>query len=241
MKSLAQKIAAVTAAVKHPPQSGHNKFHNYRYSTRDDIFGVIRGELAARGVAVMPSVMSVERLPTGRKSKSGAETIRFVVRVSIVLVDSESGEDSEQVWEGESHTEDDKGVPQAVTQALRFWATNTFLLLDGSDEQMYGQAGTQTPSGPPPPNVHREPAPPSDAGTEAKGQMAARMKALGYELDDVKAFFAFIAMRDGSPWIDAVHPGKLALWAERMAGGTDAAIKTKVDEALQEMRAQEAA
>lgn len=234
MKTLAQKIAAVTAAVKHPPQSGHNKFHNYKYSTRDDIFGVIRGELAERGVAVLPSVMSVERDSTGRTSKSGAVTMRFAVRVSIVMVDSETGEEAEQIWEGESHTEDDKGVPQAVTQALRFWATNTFMLLDGSDEQMYGKPGTQAPtsssSGPPPQKVNRQQA--SAGATDAKSHMAARLKGLGFELDDVKAFFAYIADSDDAADIDAVHPGKLKMWADRMNNASDEQVNEKVKVAL---------
>lgn len=237
--SLAQKLAEVTAAVRHPPQSGHNKFHRYDYSTRDDIFGAIRGELASRGIVVVPSVEEVIHGDTSRVSKSGAAIVRFNVRVRILITDGD--EEYVSLWWGESHTEDDKGIQQAVTQALRFWATNTFMLLDGSDEQLYGQPGTQTTSGGPggPPNVNREAA--SSSATEAKSAIAARLKSLGFELDDVKGFFGYIAESDKSPSIDDVHPGKLKVWADRIAKAADEDVKTKVATALKTVGAQEAA
>jgi hypothetical protein len=223
--SLARKISEVTAAVKHPPQSGFHKFNKFHYSTRDDIFGVIRGELAQRKVAVLPSILSVRHEDTGRTTKSGNPISRIVVRVSVALVDSESGEEFEQTWEGESHTDDDKGVQQAVTQALRFWATNTFMLLDGSDEQLHGNAGTQNET------VHRQSAD-SPADT-----IKARLKRLGFSDQQQNGFLQFIATTENVGSIADVHPGRLQMWASRMNASPDNEARDKVLNVLNEQEA----
>lgn len=217
--SLAKKLAEVVSAVKHPPQSGHNKFHRYDYSTRDDIFGVIRGELSKRGVVIVPSVEEVVHHDTGRVSKGGAATVRFNVRVRIIITDGE--EEYVSAWWGESHTEDDKGIQQAVTQALRFWATNTFMLLDGSDEQMYGQAGTQTD------NVRREESGPTLKG--AKVALANRLAGLGYDADQQRAFAAYVASSQSVSNIDEVPADKLQRLVDSMVALDDAAARAKVN------------
>lgn len=231
MKSLAAKIADVMASVKHPPQSGRHKYHNYSYSTRDDIFGSIRDELASREVAVFPQVLSVERRPTGKQTKNGDEIVCIAVTVSVNLVDSETDERFEQLWQGEAHTDDDKGVQQAVTQALRFWATNTFMLLDGSDEQMYGKPGTQSGSSRGnASSVRRKKATPTPA--DSATAIRKRLVSLDFEPDQIKLFEAYIAGVEEVDTIGDVHAGRLRLWARRIEDASDEDVRGKVLDAI---------
>ncbi|MFU8807231.1 MAG: ERF family protein, partial [Bradymonadaceae bacterium] len=212
--SLAKKIAEVMLAVKSPPQTGRNKFLGYQYSTRDDIFGVIRGELGKRGVAVLPEVLSVVREPTGRTTKSGAETMRVNVEMAVTLIDGESGEERRQLWAAEAQTEDEKGVPQAITQGLRFWAVNTFLLCDGSDEQMYGEPGTQVGAGQP---VHRKEAPP----TNPRQAIIDRLRGLLYNDESIAAFGGYVARFEKAAHFNDVEPGRLMVWAGKLKAMSD--------------------
>lgn len=224
MKNLAKKISEVIAAVKHPPQSGHNKFHGYSYSTRDDIFGVIRHELAARGVAVLPEVVEVIR---EGGDKVGGMT-RIIVKLRVTLADGESGETATQAWEGESHTKDEKGVQQAVTQALRFWAVNTFMLLDGSDEQMYGQPGTQTSQTHAQP-VHRQSAPPADP----REGLRKRLAALNFNSEAFARFGAYIARVERVAAFEDVPRSRLNVWLNRMSLTDDVQAAAKIKQILE--------
>lgn len=206
--SIAKKIAEVTAAVKHPPQTGRNKHLNYDYSTRDDIFGVIRGELAQRGVAVMPSVIAVQREPTGASTRSGSPTMRVTVEVEIALSDGD--EQIVQSWQGEAHTHDDKGVPQAVTQALRFWAVNTFMLLDGSEDGMYRNASS-TPSNArsaSTPEPQEVPAPQENT----REAIVAFLSGIGFKTEQIVSFGQWIAARENAPNIKAVPDDRLPVY-----------------------------
>lgn len=216
MKTLTRKLAEVVSAVKHPPKSGNNKFHKYDYSTRDDIFGAVRGELASRGVSIFPEVLEVVRCPV-----APGEMNRVIARMRITLCDSETGENFAQLWEGESHTKDEKGVPQAVTQALRFWAVNTFMLLDGSDEQLHGNVST------PAQNVQRQEPP-----TNPLADLASLLKGLGYDADQVKTFGAGLAIMEETENIQAIPEARLRVLADNLSSRPEAEAKSSINKVM---------
>jgi hypothetical protein len=239
--TIAQKLADVTASVRQPPQSGRNTYHNYDYSTRDDIFGVIRGELSSRGVAVLPSIEDVQRTNTGKTTKSGLPIVNTLVTVKILLVDAESGESLQQTWQGEAEGEDDKNVPKAVTQALRFWATNTFMLLDGSDEQMYGQPGTQSA---PQRNVRRQE---SSEPVTVENQTARIVKVLngaGFNDQQAEMYLDHIAKKEGAQDVSALPAARLKSWADglqRRAAADQSAFVMGINKSLQALEGSAAA
>ena len=65
--SLTRKLADVMAAVERIPKNGRNEFHKYDYATEADIVAAIRGELASRGVMLIPSIVDEQRHPVGEK------------------------------------------------------------------------------------------------------------------------------------------------------------------------------
>ena len=60
-RSLIRKLTEVMAAVGRVPKRGRNDFHKYDYATEADIVDAIRGELASRGVMLIPEILDVTR------------------------------------------------------------------------------------------------------------------------------------------------------------------------------------
>lgn len=187
MKKLAGKLADVMGVIRAPNKSGRNTYEKYDYATRDDVFEVVRGELAKRGVAYLSSSRIVdfsEAPPTGK----GVKQFRTHVEVTIELIDSESGETLSLVWPGESVTNTDRGVQMANTQAVRFALLNLFMLADGEDMGQPNQGGVGAPA-----TTREEPAPPSqeeraDEFGEVVNALGGYLASLGVEGATVKAF-----------------------------------------------------
>lgn len=218
--SIAKKKADIIRAVKSPPQSGYNSFNKYKYSTRDDIFVVVRGELAQRNLAISTSILSVDHQLTGKKTKSGLDTMRIVVEMRISIEDGDTDEKEHHTWFAEAQTEDEKGIPQAVTQGMRFWLVNTFLLCDGSDEQLHGAAGTQVDSQP----VHRKEAPPADP----RQAIFERLRGLRYSDDGIARFCGYVAQAEKVTLFNDVDPGRLMIWAGRLKAMSDKDIQDRM-------------
>lgn len=229
--SIAKKIAEVTENVRMPAKTGSNKHLGYDYSTRDDIFAVIRKELSARGVSVLPSVVRVERTETGAKTRSGSPTQRVAVEVEITMV-SEEGSHT-QTWHGEAHTHDDKGVQQAVTQALRFWAVNTFMLLDGSDEQIAGSYPAPAGSPASASNVHSARPAPQGAGDLIQ-KVISRLKELQFSEQQVTAFGRFCAQKEQVSALKEVPVARLAKYMATLQGADDQ-VRKRVLKAIKQV------
>lgn len=232
MKTLANKIADVIRSVKAPAQSGYHTFNRFHYSTRDDIFMAIRGELASRGVAAIPSVELLS-LESAGETKRGGSQMRALVRVTMTLIDSESGETLTQQWVGEAVTSDDKGIQGAATQAIRFWAVNTFMLCDGSDEQIYDKPGTQATAPAKNHQVKREEAPPADP----RRALVKRLYDLGLSEEQAKLFGGFIAKHENVESARQVSDARMRMWLDRLKSKADDDARQSVLSALEQMAA----
>ena len=132
--SLHAKVAKViTATVEGVTKDGRNTFHNYDYTTAEAILRAIRTPLAENGLALMPSLDSIEER-TIKTSKGGESTIT-TVWVTFRLVDSETGQEAEMRWAGQGDDPADKGLGKAYTNAIKTFLREQFLLPQGDDPE----------------------------------------------------------------------------------------------------------
>ena len=135
--ALAAKLKEAMRTVRQPRQSAtHGGTARFDYSTRDDIFEVVRHALIEAGVAISTS-MTLLSQSDAPKTSSGKPQTRSVIRLDVQLIDTESGEELPSSWCGEAIVADDKGIQGAATQAARFWCIQNFMLMDGRESELY--------------------------------------------------------------------------------------------------------
>lgn len=139
--TLAGKLAAVTKAVRAVAERGTNPTFRYRYATAGDLIDEVRGKLAERNVALMPSVERVDRIPLGvkggeiRTTSRGAAIVLTRVRMAFIFIDGDSDQRIELCFEGEGADEGDKGLNKAYTACLKYFLRQAFLIPVGDDAE----------------------------------------------------------------------------------------------------------
>ena len=99
-------------------KNGLNEFHHYKYATSADVLEKVNSALVKHKLAsvVTPEVLQVSEV---LNSKGNTEQ-RVTVRVSITLVDAESGESMLLVGLGSGQDVGDKAVMKAQTAAIKY-------------------------------------------------------------------------------------------------------------------------
>lgn len=137
---LATKLARVMAAVHRVPKNGRNEFHKYSYATEADIVEAVRGALAEQGVALVPSIVSLDMKPivTGDAGREKTKTITLL-NVTFTLIDGQSGERFVANWFGTGEDSGDKGPYKAMTGAEKYFLLKLFLIPTGDDPEVAGE------------------------------------------------------------------------------------------------------
>lgn len=125
--TLYRKIAEVMAAVDRLPKTGWNDFHKYHYVTEADLVEAVRGLLAERQVAILPSAHTVEW--------GGPKGTVTLFRGTFTFVDGETGASVSCKWAGTGDDPSDKGLYKAYTGALKYFLLKTFLIPTGDDPE----------------------------------------------------------------------------------------------------------
>lgn len=225
MSQIAKKVASIINDIQQPEQSGENTYDGFEYSTRDDIFRVVKPQLAAHGIAMLVSVETLETVQVG-KTNSGKPQFLTRVRVDVKLVDEGENNTLEASWEGEAIDHGGRGVQQAATQAIRFWMTNTFLLTDGSEEAIYqgspnagnGQGQVQ--------NVQRQKA--SSTKQQDSSKLVKKVRDLNFNDQQVEEFKRHIARTYNVASFDQVPAGRIKRWYELMGEKSDAEARQTI-------------
>ena len=118
MQKIASKLIQVMAECSQIPKNGVNDFHHYKYATSADVLEKVNSALVKHKLAsvVMPEVVQVSEV---LNSKGNAEQ-RVTVKVTITLVDAESGESVLLVGLGSGQDVGDKAVMKAQTAAIKY-------------------------------------------------------------------------------------------------------------------------
>lgn len=134
-RGLVRKLAEVMAAVHHIPKRGRNTFHGYDYATEADIVAVVRQELAARQVMLIPQVTGHERIELGTNKKGEPQSPVTLLHMSFTFIDGETGECEQRTWLGSGQDGGDKGIYKAMTGAAKYFLMKTFLMPTGDDPE----------------------------------------------------------------------------------------------------------
>lgn len=118
MQKIASKLIQVMAECSQIPKNGVNDFHHYKYATSADVLEKVNSALVKHKLAsvVTPEVVQASEV---LNSKGNAEQ-RVTVKVTITLLDAESGESVLLVGLGSGQDVGDKAVMKAQTAAIKY-------------------------------------------------------------------------------------------------------------------------
>jgi hypothetical protein len=134
--SLATKLAEIMAEVEHVAKRGHNDHFGYDFATEADVSAAIRGGLAKRHVAILPSITDIQDQVVVRKTSNGEKTtVVTTVRMVFTFVDGETGEREDRSWAGRGEDSLDKGLAKAVTGGNKTFCLKTFQIPTGDDPE----------------------------------------------------------------------------------------------------------
>ena len=95
---IAKKLVAVMSECRHIGKNGVNEYHKYKYATAEDVLLKVNESLTKNKIAsiVLPELVSMEDVVNLKGNKEHLATIK----VSVQLIDSESGETVEIIGMG---------------------------------------------------------------------------------------------------------------------------------------------
>jgi len=130
-KSIAKKISQICGNINKIEQDGKNAHSGYQYISYEQLNAVLRPQLAHHGLAFYPDITSYEE--RDYTSTGGKTTIRTVVKGSIVIVDSETGERESFGFVGADQDTGGKSMSQAITEGIKRAMFKLFFVSSKSD------------------------------------------------------------------------------------------------------------
>ena len=133
MQKIAKKFVAVMQECAYVVKTGTNDFHRYKYATATDVLEKVNSSLTKHGIAsvVTPTLLSVQEVTTAK-----GNTERLVtVEVTVMLVDSESGETFSIKGLGSGQDAGDKSIAKAQTMALKYCYMASLAIATGDDPE----------------------------------------------------------------------------------------------------------
>ena len=118
MKAIAGKLVQVMAECSQVRKNGSNEFHHYKYATSADVLEKVNAALVKFKIAsiVTPEVLQSSEV---QNSKGNLEQ-RVTVRITVTLLDADSGASVQLVGFGSGQDGGDKAVMKAQTAAIKY-------------------------------------------------------------------------------------------------------------------------
>mgnify|MGYP000003781389 FL=1 len=133
MKLIAAKMIEVMKECSHVLKNGTNNFHAYKYATCADVLEKVNASFVKHGISTMaiPELLSMEKVTT---TKGNTENLASV-KITIMLIDSESGETMSIVGLGSGQDSGDKAIMKAQTAAIKYAYLLSFAISTGDDPE----------------------------------------------------------------------------------------------------------
>ena len=133
MQKLAKKLIAVMQECRFVAKNGVNTFHKYKYATCADVLEMVNAAFVKHGIAsiTVPEMVDLHEVATAKGSTEHIAT----VKVSIKLVDADSGESLEISGMGSGQDSGDKAVMKAQTAAIKYAYLLSFAISTGDDPE----------------------------------------------------------------------------------------------------------
>lgn len=133
MQKIAKKFVAVMQECAYVVKTGTNDFHHCKYATATDVLEKVNSSLTKHGLAsvVTPSLLSVQEITTAKGNTERLAT----VEVTVMLVDSESGETFLIKGLGSGQDAGDKSIAKAQTMAIKYAYMNSLAIATGDEPE----------------------------------------------------------------------------------------------------------
>lgn len=130
---LFSKLSKIVGEIDRIPESGFNSYGDYSYATERDFVECVRGKLAVHGIFISTSVVKHDRERIKTSNTNGESKMKFLTTVTTLhtFIDWETGEKHKVTSMGESMDSGDKGLPQAITGAIKSMLMKNFLISTG--------------------------------------------------------------------------------------------------------------
>lgn len=122
--TLREKMFSIMSAIDAIPKDGYNDFHKYAYATERAIKEAVRTQLLEQRVLFQFEVTDVT---TGQELTN--------IRGTAVFICVDSGEEMRIPFAGQGADKGDKGIYKAITGAIKYALTSTFLIPTGDDAE----------------------------------------------------------------------------------------------------------
>lgn len=218
MRSISKKIQLVTRDIKQPAKTQKHPTKKFDYSSRDDLFAVVRQLLVQQELAFVHKLdlIAHERI---HDTARGFAQYRAVVRLTVTIFDDTDSITSE--WIGEGISSDETSIQSAATQAMRFFLINTFMLFDGEGEAQYGAQA---------PGETTKVVEPKPEGVAA--QIAAYCTGNGVSDADTETFLDYIRLSEKKRSIEQVPDPVLNNWLNKIKAMPQDAFIERVAKAI---------
>lgn len=137
VKPLAAKLAEVCEAVGGVGKNGKNENDGYRYQRWRDIAAAVRGEMAKRGLVLIPmdaEILSEQRFPTQtvKHGQIDAPLVEVKIKRGYRITDGVTSEFGWGLGVGQDYR--DKALYKAETGCLKYFLRGMFLIPDIEDD-----------------------------------------------------------------------------------------------------------
>jgi hypothetical protein len=132
-----EKMAKVYETVAYVQRDRRNSFHNYTYASEAAIKERIHAAFVAHGLVMLPyEVLELtETEPAPRVNDKGGQFLT-TMKVRFSIADVDTGEIVHGTAYGRGQDNGDKGPYKALTGALKYFLTTTFLIATGDDPEV---------------------------------------------------------------------------------------------------------
>lgn len=133
MQKVAKKFVEVMRDCSHVAKNGTNEFHKYKYATAADVLEKVNASLTKHSLAsvVTPNLLNIQEVTTAKGNIERLAT----VEVTIMLIDSESGESLTLKGLGSGQDAGDKALAKAQTMALKYCYLSSLAIATNDDPE----------------------------------------------------------------------------------------------------------
>jgi hypothetical protein len=135
--ALFQKVLLVYEQVRYIQKDKRNNFHGYNYASEAAIKSQLHEAFLANGLILLPpEILSLhDGEPSAAKEGKEGKNFLTTIQVRFAIADTATGETMTGTTYGRGSDSSDKGIYKALTGALKYWLTTTFLIATGDDPE----------------------------------------------------------------------------------------------------------
>jgi hypothetical protein len=133
-KNIYQKLHAIMEAIAFIEKDKRNEFHKYNYASEEAIKKAVHSQLVANRVIFLVDVEDFKRVDYITKKQERSTLTEVYINYSFTDIDTLEKITGRFVGTGDDNA--DKGTYKAITGAIKYILTSTFLIPTGDDPEV---------------------------------------------------------------------------------------------------------